>query len=161
MKTEEFKQVYGELCGAFPKNFSTEGQESIWMEKFGNKNYTVFRKMIMKIAESDQFPSINYALSVYKGMARKKAESDYRNTFEGHKFPPMTDDEAQKEYEEMKGFIEAYPHPGYPEGSDQEACLKIDQDQDNRMRRGGINPDQMTHPKVARLLMGDLKAVGL
>ena len=159
MKPEEFKQGYGELCGAFPKNFSTEGQEAIWMNKFGNKSFIIFRKMVLKIAESDQFPSINYALSVYKGMAGKKSQDDYRKTFEGHKFPPMSDDEAQKEYEEMKVFIQAYPHPGYPLGADQEDCIKIDEEHDNRMRRGGINPDQMTHPKVGKLLMADLKEI--
>ena len=158
MKTSEFKTMYDELCGSHPKNFHTEGQEAIWSRKFGNKNAKVFRALVDQLSTREAFPSISLALHIYQRLAGDKGQKDYRENrnFLPDKVKNMTQEEIDADYKLLSSFMEAYPFPDYPEGANQETCEKIDREYYDRMRKAGIDPNEITHPKMFKGLMADL-----
>jgi hypothetical protein len=69
----------------------------------------------------------------------------------------LTEAEIEAEYELIAGFIEAYPHPGYPAKASSREGDAVDLEYFNRMRRAGIKDIHgLTHPEVGKRLMADL-----
>ncbi len=160
MKIEKFNELYSQLLGSFPKTFEREGMSESWLKVFKDRDAEYFEKTVdyfIKL-DRDDMPSVGSALAVHKRIAETGQGKRYHDS-KGHEFPLMTDEEAESEYQKMKGFIEAYPYPDYSEKASPEQCEVIDNQYYRLMGRHGINPQEDTHPKVNMLLMADLNKI--
>lgn len=71
----------------------------------------------------------------------------------------LSEAEINAEYDLIKSFMDAYPHPGCEPRSSANEGEATDRNYCNLMRRAGIkNIHEQTHPEVGKRLMGDLMA---
>lgn len=159
MKNPDFKKVYGQLIAAFPAQYTTESMEDLWSNKFGSRDLDIFKKMIDILTEKDKFPSMAYAQAIYKRLANKGNQDGYfsnKYVIPDH-VKKMTDEQIDADYEKMTGFMEAYPFPDYPEGASSKECQKVDDGYYKLMRTAGLDPNELTNPKVSQRLMRDIR----
>ena len=76
------------------------------------------------------------------------------------KFPELTPEQIDREYETLKGFYEAYPAPETKGEETLEELEALDRMYDQALRRHGINPKAPIHPEVMKRLIRDSGIVG-